>query len=250
VDPLGLKENGEENIIEGLGMLIDALGSAATDTGIPIIKHAGRVVSDIGDTIKGAGKLLEGVLTLDVDKIKEGGKEVVGGLAGVVGLGPEVKDDWVYPRDEDSHPDSVKVKSEYNITGGIPVPESYAKVTTEGADDWRNMPDKTRKDDSKRGFKRWHAGSNAIAAADASLAAIPKIAIIGLVHEIEPLGISAEIKSQGFSSWVIDTPGDIIANTVGIVSGLFLPRDTAKDVARCVGGKIPGPPDSFKLDDP
>ena len=68
-------------------------------------------------------------------------------------------------------------------------------------------------------MKKWHTLSNVKMASRAGLTELPWIILGGIIHEVEPGGVSAEIKGQGFFSWLWDSPLDIVANLFGVAGG-------------------------------
>ena len=207
------------------GEIIEEVGKALENTGIVIIKQVGRTTQDISKVAKCPSNIVEGIITANEAKTKEGGMQFLTGVFGTIGLG-SIFDEWVHPP-----------------TGGGRCPKRYA-ATIE-----RTNLLIDRSAGRSGGMKNWHASSFFGMTHQAGLTELPWLWIAGVWHEVRPSDASAEYGSgdpNGQHGWVfVDSLGDIAANTLGMISGLLLPysKKIEKSVGEVVRKLIPGPPE-------
>ncbi|MCP5108459.1 MAG: RHS repeat-associated core domain-containing protein, partial [bacterium] len=220
------------------GKVVDLAGKGLSATKIPLVKNLGNTMQSGGKFLESPATFAEGVVTLDKKKIANSGNQALRGSLGLVGLEKAVMGKTVSPGDKGT-----------GVTGGLKVPGHYARIITEAKKEWKTYSKEERNRDYSHGMKKWHTLSNAKITSEAGITEIPWIFIGGIIHEIDPGGVKAEVSgpnAQGFPSWVVDTPGDIVANTLGIAGGLLLPGSLHKDYAKHVGNIVPGPKDPFE----
>ncbi len=223
----GLKSGAEKrNVAAAIGM---APGQLLVDSEIPIIKNLGETLKSAGQLVSSPFTLLAGVFTADGEVAQDGLEDFARGVLGVVGLEQVVMGKWEAPP-----------------TGSIAAPGKYAGTLRDAKNEWNSYSDEEQNRDYDQGMKKWHTLSNAKLASRAGLTEIPWLWLGGVIHELDPGGISAEVESQGLAAWAWDSPLDIVANTVGMVGGMLLPESKHKEYARVVGNIIPGPHDPFE----
>tara|TARA_B100001121_G_scaffold6250_1_gene5337 strand:- start:804 stop:1790 length:987 start_codon:yes stop_codon:yes gene_type:complete len=181
----------------------------------------GGLTDAIGGVVKTVGRMIKG------DKVaaKKEWRDVGVGLLGIVGLGEAFTQKW-----------------RPGATGGI-LPESLA---TDLEDVNRKVWDPSFIDHpEKNGMHAWHAGSNARLANKLGPVGSILAFIGGLYHEspFDKFSFKAEQRAQGTVNHIIDSFTDIIANIVGIATGLLLPQKWATNVGIKIGNQIPGPGD-------
>lgn len=237
-DPTG---HTPESFLNGLftflslpGQFLSFIGTTLNQSGIPVLKQLGKSVANLSAVLLGPVDMLRGVVAGNKDQFLSGAQDFGIGVASVVGAN-RFFEKWV--GGENNRVPGLAV------TGSLNAPESIAQTLTEA---FAAFTDEERQADVSRGMKKWHTLSNAYLVSDASLTEIPWIIFGGLVHEVEPGAVSAEtdsVNGQGPIPWVLDTPGDLLANTFGQIGGLLLPRNWLKSYATGVGSTIPGPGD-------
>ncbi len=124
-------------------------------------------------------------------------------------------------------------------TGGF-LPASLSKLIRQV----RELEPNLNEDWKKNGMHAWHAGTNALLVKKLGLIGAPFIAIGGVLHETPADwgSFSAEHSGQGYVNHFIDSVGDLVANVVGLATGVFVPStDLAVDVAIRIGDYVPGP---------
>jgi RHS repeat-associated protein len=218
-DPLGLQGGSWFNPISLIGKGVEGLGALAANSGVPLLQNVGRTVEDLGSGVDGLGAAAEGVLTLDGEQALDGLGQLGEGALGVVGLG-SVLDDWVRPPSGSS----------------VDLPKRWVEEMEVARERWKF----TR---AKCGAHNWHAGSNYRMAARAGITELPWLWLGGLAHEVvDVAGIAAELRYQGL--WVLlDSPLDVASNTIGMISGLLLPKDWYDECGDFVGRLFPWPND-------
>jgi RHS repeat-associated protein len=118
---------------------------------------------------------------------------------------------------------------------------------------YKNLP----KDSWKNGHKAWHASTNALLAnrMGPNPIALAGLWLWGVGHELptDPVSFQDEQRNQGTVNHILDSLLDIVANTIGIIIGLVLPRTGtgpipgAREGAAWFGlNLIPGPADQDK----
>ena len=99
------------------------------------------------------------------------------------------------------------------------------------------------------GHHPWHAGTNTMITQKVGLLGLPLLIAGGIYHEtpFDPTWWTVEQVNQGTVNHLLDSAGDLVANTYGQILGLFGPRDysTIKFAMRS-GNYIIGPSDSDK----
>lgn len=215
------------------GKLLNSLGTLLNQSGIPVLKQLGKSIADVSAVLLGPVELLRGVVAGSKEQLIAGAKDFALGVASIVGAGLFFESTATPGKDGAA------------ATGSLSLPKSVDDKIKEAK---KELGNDQLKSDRSRGMKKWHTLSNGYAVSDVSLTEIPWIILGGIVHEIEPGAVSAEINDQGLGSWLIDTPGDLIANTFGQLGGLLLPRSWLRSYAIGVGSIIPGPYDPFEAD--
>ena len=217
------------------GRLIQVIGEGLEWTNIPVVKQTGRTVQNAGQLVESPGTLIEAGVTLDGDTLKEAGTQFTEGGLGVVGL---------HGLTENSRDPST--------TSSLEVPDRFADAISTAAGKIRanaaDNPDANH--GASGGYKNWHASSMFGVTQVAGLTELPWIWLGGLFHELDPRSIEAELYSDQGISVIYDSPGDLVANTFGVISGLVLPESAQSTVAEVALYVIPGPPDTFKPDGP
>ncbi len=101
------------------------------------------------------------------------------------------------------------------------------------------------KNPDRNGMHAWHAGTNAALTNKLGPVGGFLIWLGGIFHEtpFDRASFRAEQRAQGTINHIIDSVGDIVANTVGYAIGLLLPKKWAKGVSVWLGNQIPGPGD-------
>ena len=177
----------------------------------------------IADILTGVVNSIVGAVTLDGDRFVGGLKQVGLGSLNVVGLRQAFTEEW------------VRIPG---MTGGIPLPRSLAEALVRA-----NSRGKTHKADAQNGMHGWHASTNASISSQVGILAIPIMFLAGIAHELDPGSVSAEFGAQGGVNAFLDALGDIGANSVGMIGGLFSTPNAAPSVGRTLGNYIPGPGD-------
>jgi RHS repeat-associated protein len=100
-------------------------------------------------------------------------------------------------------------------------------------------------DGGKNGWHAWHAGSHAAVANTLGPFTVVFQWLAGVAHEtpLDPGSFQEEQENQGTVNHIFDALGDIVANTLGIILGLVLPREAAIRAGVFLGNLIPGPSD-------
>jgi hypothetical protein len=220
--------------VRAVGSSVDDLGASVTATYIPLVKQVGRTVSDIGLFVEGVGEVGDAGLRLSGTDTKVALKKTAKECLDIVGLGEAIMGEQFAPNRTHGNPAAGR------ITGTLSLPRVYAEAIREADREWQTYSVEIQRDDMERGMKRWHMRSNTKLAADRSITELPWFWMGGVIHEIEPGGVSAEVQAQGVLGNLIDAPGDIVANTFGLLGGLVLPASWLESYTRVVGGLIPG----------
>jgi RHS repeat-associated protein len=187
-----------QSIISLPGRLIGLAGYGLESSHIPLIQNVGVTVQSAGRAVQSVGPILAGAFTLDPELLTSGLRDAGLGLAAVAGVDPLFAA-WVSPRgDAASHDPHLR------ITGGLPLPRPYAENITDAWNTWDEYSNADKEEDYSRGMKKWHTLSNTLWANHNGITAWPWNYVGGLIHEIEPFGVWAEIEGQG--RYVADGP--------------------------------------------
>ena len=227
----GGKSSGSAKSEPGVG---DAIGSFFDTIATGLAKIADFVgewlpgliagpLAGVVDILGGFSRVLGGVFSGSGETVLKGLKEMGLGALRIIGLKEVVGDTWVKRKD------------------GPDVPKTFADDIAythknKAEDSWRN------------GHKSWHAATNAIIAqrVGPNPIALAGLSLAGVIHEtpIDWDSFKEEQRNQGTVNHIIDSLIDIVANTIGMVIGLLLPRKPAVAVAAFVGRwLLPGPGD-------
>ncbi len=127
-------------------------------------------------------------------------KGIIDGDPGfIIGIPKDINDQWVKAP-----------------TGDFLVPQSIH--------DEIDMANPRYKGDPNNGMHSWHCATNAALASNHGPFSAPFIWIGGVAHETIDLGsMEGECRMQGILPWIVDSTGDVVANTAGLGIGLLVP---------------------------
>jgi len=220
----GLKQGLEHRRLAAIvGM---APGQILVESDIPVLRNLGVTLASAGRLVSSPFTLVGGVLTLDGELAKDGLEDFARGLLGLLGLEQLVMGEYIATEGS-------------GLTGSLAAPRPYAAAIINSKRKWREFS----RDDEENGMKGWHTLSNESLAAHAGLTELPWLWLGGILPEVEPKSAANEIKAQTVPNWLADSTGDVVANTVGLLAGLFLPESQHVEFARVMSRLIPGPKD-------
>lgn len=204
-------------------------GRFLADSGIPVVKNVGVTLASVGQLASSPFTMLAGLVTADWQLVKDGAEDFARGALGILGLEHVVMDE--------------RVKTGGGkLTGTIEAPQKFAAAIVNAR---RELKDFT-KTDEKNGMKGWHTLSNAKLASTAGITELPWIWLGGLLHEIDPGSAKEEIGNQTAPYWLLDSVGDLVANTMGIWGGVLLPEQYHLGYAKFMSRVILGPTDPWE----
>jgi RHS repeat-associated protein len=179
------------------------------------------------DILAGFTRIVGGVFSWKGETVVQGLKEIGVGALATVGL-DAATEQWVSTKGE---LDTSVEKAPASILKDL----VYVRTRAHAIKAWEN------------GWHAWHAGSNAAMAGRGILSAIGSW-VLGLYHEtpFDTTSWKHEQHAQGTVNHLLDSTGDLVANTLGILLGLILPRRLAIPAAVRLGNYIPGPTDPWR----
>ena len=223
MDRLGLQsQSGASwwNPLSWPGEVVQEVGALAASSGIPLVQNLGRTLESVGDVLESPATLVEGAVTLDGDMLGEGAGQAFTGVVEVLGLGSLL---------EPGEAGTVSASS-------VLAPARFSNEMLQAY----HMQD--RRAAASRGVHNVHASAMFGMTQGAGITELPWIWLAGLYHELDPCSQEIEWEIQG--AWVLlDSPLDLIANTLGMLGGLILPASTRRAVGEAIGTLLPFPPD-------
>jgi hypothetical protein len=179
------------------------------------------------DILAGLTRIVGGILSWKWGNVAEGARDVGLGALKVLGLKEVLTEKYVHS----------------SGAGGAPTTEMAmpATLVADIKDTKKDIPE----DAGRNGFHAWHAANSAVVTNRLGALGAVGVWIAGVVHEtpLDKQSFRDEQKAQGTVNHILDSTGDIFANTLGIALGLLLPRAVAIKVAAFLGNYIPGPAD-------
>lgn len=204
-------------------------GQLLADSNIPLLKNLGKTLASAGQAIAAPFVVVEGVVKFDSEITKEGLDDFVHGILGVLGVDHLLLDEYVKTGGG-------------QLTGSISAPRKYAAAIINARKEMRPF----NKEDEQNGMKGWHSLSNVKLASTAGLTELPWLFLGGVVHEIDPFSAAQEIEAQTVPYWLLDSAGDVLANTMGLIGGLLLPEHLHLEYAKKISTLLPGPTDPWE----
>ena len=206
---------------------------------MPILRPVARTATTARELVGATGSLARSTVTFSSAAREQAADAVLNKFLELFALDAVVNGPWAEP-------------GSYHgaITGGASIPRKYGRLIGLSKNWTSRRPPEDMVDDWKRGMKRWHATSNAIIAANASISELVGAYWLGIGHEIDPASFQAELSGQGQGVWsdsVLDLAANIAGLTVGLLVGTDKPEVTSRLVNR-FAELIPGPPDPFESD--